>query len=54
VVTGSLCKGQRQGSYAEKFGECHKCDFYELVRSEESPHFRVGLTILNEIKKRGS
>ncbi len=54
VVTGSLCKGQRQGSYAEKFGDCHKCDFYELVRNEESPKFQVGLTILNEIKKRGS
>jgi hypothetical protein len=52
VVTGSLCKGQRQGGYAEKMGDCQQCDFYELVRSEESPKFRVGLTILNEIKKR--
>jgi len=54
VVTGSLCKGQRQGCYVEKFGGCQHCDFYELVKSEESPQFRVGLTILNEIKKRGS
>jgi hypothetical protein len=53
VVTGSLCKGQLQGTYAEKFGDCHKCEFYELVRAEELPGFKVGITILNEIKKRG-
>ncbi len=52
VVTGSLCKGQQQGSYAQKFGDCHHCDFYELVRNEEMPGFKVGITILNEIKKR--
>ena len=53
VVTGSLCKGERQGCYTEKFGDCRNCDFYELVRKEESPNFKVGITILNEIKKKG-
>lgn len=52
VVAGSLCKGQKQGTYAEKFGECHKCDFYNMVRNEEQPEFKVGITILNEMKKR--
>lgn len=52
VVAGSLCKGERQGNYVEKFGDCHKCDFYEAVRREEMPHFKLGITILNEIKQR--
>mgnify|MGYP001548984941 CR=1 FL=1 len=52
VVAGSLCKGEKQGSYADKFGDCHKCDFYNKVRQEEQPNFKVGMVILNEIDKR--
>jgi hypothetical protein len=52
VVTGSLCKGEIQGSYAQKFGQCHKCDFYDIVRKEELPYFKVGIVVLNIIKKK--
>lgn len=54
AIAGSLCKGERQGSYTEKFGDCHHCDFYETVRREEQPEFKIGITILKEIKKKGS
>jgi hypothetical protein len=52
AISGSLCKGERQGTYTEKFGDCHTCDFYEMVRREEQPGFKIGITILKEIKKK--
>lgn len=54
VVTGTLCKGANaQGSYVEKFsGDCQKCDFYGLVKREEEPKFKIGLSILKEIRKK--
>jgi len=37
AVAGTLCKGQIQGSFAEKVGNCMKCDFYiEVLREEGS------------------
>lgn len=54
VIQGTFCKGAAaQGSYIEKFCEdCQKCDFYSKVKKEEEPKFKIGLTILKEMKKR--
>ena len=54
VIQGTLCKGATaQGSYIEKFcGDCQKCDFYSKVKREEEPKFKIGMTILKEIKKK--
>jgi hypothetical protein len=31
-VAGTLCRGQRQGDYGQKIGECRvKCEFYQGV-----------------------
>ncbi len=37
-VTGTLCGGRVQGTFAMKVGGCMKCDFYR------SPHYRKGTT----------
>lgn len=29
MVAGTLCGGQVQGTFAEKMGNCRKCEFYE-------------------------
>ncbi len=50
VVAGSLCKGELQGTYAQKYKNCHKCDFYQLVKQEEQPLFEVTLSVLKKIK----
>ena len=50
VVSGSLCKGEVQGTFAKKFRDCHQCDFYNVVRREEQPKFEVTLSLLREIK----
>jgi hypothetical protein len=53
VIDGTLCKGNVQGSYVEKFcGDCQRCDFYGLVKKEEEPKFKIGLTIMKEIKNK--
>ncbi len=35
AVVGTLCKGEVQGSFAEKFANCVTCDFYQKVLQEE-------------------
>jgi hypothetical protein len=35
AVAGTLCKGEKQGTFAQKVGNCSKCDFYLLVAAEE-------------------
>ncbi|NOZ63455.1 MAG: hypothetical protein GXO71_00645 [Caldiserica bacterium] len=34
-VAGTLCGGTVQGTYAEKYGNCQKCDFYQKVMRGE-------------------
>lgn len=41
VVAGTLCKGEVQGSFAQKIGNCQKCDFHLHVLSEEMNNFRL-------------
>jgi len=46
VVAGTLCLGDVDGTFAKKFRVCSMCDFYQLVREEESsdgfiPTFRL-------------
>jgi hypothetical protein len=41
VVTGTYCKGEVQGVFARKFGNCLNCDFYQQVKEEEYPSFKM-------------
>ena len=36
AVTGTLCEGKVQGSFARKISSCKLCDFYRLVHMEEA------------------
>ena len=49
VVSGSLCDGEVQGSYSEKYRKCFHCDFYNLVRQEEDV-FLVSAVLLKMIR----
>jgi hypothetical protein len=46
VVTGTLCKGEVQGSFAKKYQNCQKCDFYLAVQSEEGAGFKLSASLL--------
>jgi len=40
VVSGSLCGGVVQGTFAQKMGNCMKCDFYVAVKAEEGASYK--------------
>ncbi len=35
MAAGTLCGGQVQGTWAEKLGNCQKCEFYQHVMCGE-------------------
>jgi hypothetical protein len=37
AIVGSLCGGKIQGTYAQKFNNCWRCDFMIAVKKEEEP-----------------
>lgn len=50
AITGTLCGGKVQGSYAMKLGNCMQCEFYKLVHQEEGEAFQGAKDILNLLK----
>lgn len=49
IIAGTLCKGEIQGTFAQKFGNCTTCDFYKLVKSEEFPSFKLSSELLAKL-----
>jgi len=52
VIAGTLCKGEVQGTFAQKFKNCEECDVYRSVKSEQFPYFTLSLVLLAKIKKK--
>lgn len=50
VVAGTLCKGQVQGSFAQKYKNCDACDFYQSVKKEEGSQFFLSAILLGKLK----
>lgn len=52
VVSGTLCGGSVQGTFAKKFPTCEICDFYYQVKARESKHnrFKVSAILLAKLK----
>jgi sigma-B regulation protein RsbU (phosphoserine phosphatase) len=51
VVAGTFCKGEVQGTFAQKFSNCAKCEFFHRVRDEEGPSFLPVNVLLNYIDR---
>lgn len=49
MVAGTLCGGEVQGTYANKFMNCMKCDFYHSVICEEERAFQSGKAVLDKL-----
>jgi len=49
AITGTLCGGKIQGTYAEKLGNCMKCEFYQAVRKEEGASVVSSQAIMDKI-----
>jgi hypothetical protein len=50
VVAGTLCQGQLQGTFAQKFKNCKQCDFYFKVQEEERMNFHLSAVLLDKLK----
>jgi hypothetical protein len=46
IVSGILCRGRIEGTFAKKYGNCEKCDFYKKVRAEEGLNFLMSPDLL--------
>ncbi len=51
VVAGTFCGGEQQGTYALKYQNCEKCDFYQGVKLEEGPWYKYSNTLLQKLKQ---
>lgn len=50
AVTGTLCGGQVQGTFATKLGNCMACEFYKMVQTEEGTAMVTSKVILEKLK----
>lgn len=41
AIAGTFCKGEVQGSFAQKINDCQRCDFHIKVLSEETGSFQL-------------
>ena len=48
-VTGTLCGGKAQGTFATKVHSCLQCDFYRLVGEEEGSAHESARDILAKL-----
>lgn len=50
VLAGTLCGGVTQGTFAQKFGNCEKCEFYQMVKKEEGTAFILSILLLQRLQ----
>ena len=50
AITGTLCGGVVQGTFAVKLANCMKCEFYQMVGTEEGPNHESSKDILPKLK----
>lgn len=50
VIAGTFCEDTVQGTFAKKFGDCTKCEFYRLVMQEEGTCHQSSLVLLKKLK----
>lgn len=51
LVAGTMCGGEVQGTFANKYKDCRECDFYRLVKEEEGSMFLVTIELINKLSK---
>ena len=51
VIAGSMCGGKVQGTFAQKYGNCVICDFFNSVKQEEGADFTLSSIIRDKLKE---
>ena len=41
VIAGTFSGGEPQGEFAKKYSTCMNCEFYQMVKEEESANFLI-------------
>jgi hypothetical protein len=49
AVTGTLCGGKVQGSFATKLLNCQQCEFYQAVRAEEGSCYVTTRQVMDKL-----
>lgn len=50
-MAGTLCKGEVQGTFAQKYKNCEICDFYKMVKQEEFPRFTLSAVLMRKLSE---
>jgi hypothetical protein len=50
IMTGTLCGGQVQGHFGEKFKNCTQCEFYTYVKSEEGNRYILSPVLMEKLR----
>lgn len=50
VVAGTMCGGEVVGSFAKKYQDCRKCEFYISVHEEEGSNFLITIELVKWLK----
>lgn len=50
AITGTLCGGKLQGTFAAKIANCLQCEFYKKVQKEEGSNAAKPKDILEKLK----
>lgn len=51
VVAGTLCGGEVQGIFAQKYATCKDCDFYQMVQQENFTDFQISVALLQKLRQ---
>jgi len=51
VVAGTLCGEKEQGTFAVKYHDCEKCDFFQMVKKEEGTAYIFSIVLLKKMKE---
>jgi hypothetical protein len=49
VISGTLCGGKVQGTFAQKVANCTQCDFFGAVKTEEGARYVTPSALLKLI-----
>ena len=49
VVDNTMCGGETQGRFEEKYRHCAKCNFYQAVREEEGASTAITAELLKRL-----
>ena len=50
VIAGTFCEGRMQVTFAQKYQDCTKCEFFRQVKLEEGSEYQNSLVILRRLK----